>query len=140
MRRLIVMVMAVALAAVFTGCAGEPATTTTSQIIEKISPAEANTMMQGNTGMADFVILDVRTPSEFAAGHLAGAIMIDFNAGSFRAEVDKLDKNKRYLVYCRTDNRSGQAVAVMKDLGFKEVYDMTGGITAWTAAGYPTVK
>jgi rhodanese-related sulfurtransferase len=132
--------MAVALSAVFAGCSNEPTPTTTDQIIRKIPVSEANTMMQGSMGMSNFVILDVRTPSEFAAGHLAGAIMIDFNAGNFRAEVDKLDKNKRYLVYCRTDNRSGQAVALMKDLGFKEVYDMTGGITAWTAAGYPTVK
>lgn len=66
--------------------------------------------------------------------------MIDFNAGNFRTEVENLDKNKRYLVYCRTDNRSGQAVAIMKEIGFREVYDMDGGITEWQAAGYPTVK
>ncbi len=140
MRKLIIGFMVVVLAAAFAGCANEPTNTATGQIIEEISAAEAYAMVQSNVGKADFVILDVRTPSEFAAGHLAGAIMIDFNAGNFRAEVDKLDKDKRYLVYCRTSNRSGQAVAVMKDLGFKEVYDMDGGIVAWEAAGYPTVK
>jgi rhodanese-related sulfurtransferase len=97
-------------------------------------------MIQENSGKADFVILDVRTPSEFAAGHIEGAIMIDFNASNFSTEVGKLDKDKTYLVYCRTSNRSGQAVNVMKDLGFKEVYDMDGGIVAWEAAAYPTVK
>jgi rhodanese-related sulfurtransferase len=122
------------------GCSKEPTVTTANQIIKKISVAEANTLIQTYAGKADFVLLDVRTPAEFAAGHLEGAIMIDFNAGNFRAEAEKLDINKRYLVYCRTDNRSGQAVTIMKDLGFKEIYDMDGGITEWQAAGYPVVK
>ena len=123
--------MAVVLAAAFAGCAKEPSDTTSAQIIEEISAAQANTMIQANAGKTDFVILDVRTPAEFTAGHLSGAIMIDFNASNFKDEVDKLDKNKQYLVYCRTSNRSGQAVAIMKGLGFKEVYDMDGGIVAW---------
>jgi rhodanese-related sulfurtransferase len=126
--------------AVIAGCTKEPSTTTAGQIIKKITVAEANTLFQADAGKADFVILDVRTPAEFAAGHLAGAIMIDYNAGNFRSDADKLDKNKSYLVYCRTDNRSGQAVAIMKELGFKEVYDMDGGLTEWQAAGYPVVK
>jgi rhodanese-related sulfurtransferase len=122
------------------GCTKEPSTTTAGQIIKKISVAEANTLFQADAGNADFVVLDVRTPTEFAACHLAGAIMIDYNSGNFRIDADKLDKNKTYLVYCRTDNRSGQAVAIMKELGFKEVYDMDGGINEWQAAGYPVVK
>ena len=140
MRKPIIGLLVGVLAVAFAGCAGEPATTVENQIIKEISVAEAYTMIQANAGKADFVVLDVRTPSEFASGHLAGAILIDFNASNFTTEVDKLDKTKRYLVYCRTSNRSGQAVAVMKSLGFKEVYDMDGGIVAWEAAGYSTVK
>lgn len=140
MRKFIIVLVAAALAVTFAGCSNEPSTTVPGQIVKEISVAEAYAMIQENIGKVDFVILDVRTPSEFAAGHLAGAVLIDFNAGSFRTEVDKLDKNKRYLVYCRTSNRSGQAVAVMKELGFKEVYDMDGGVVAWEAAGYPVVK
>jgi rhodanese-related sulfurtransferase len=140
LRKLIVAFLTVALAASLAGCFWGPATTPDAQVIREITVAEAYAMVQANAGKADFVILDVRTPSEFAAGHLAGAIMFDSNAANFKGEVSKLDKNKRYLVYCRTSNRSGQAVAVMKDLGFKEVYDMDGGIVAWEAAGYPTVK
>ena len=140
MRKPIIGLLVGVLAVAFAGCAGEPATTVENQIIKEISVAEAYTMIQANAGKADFVVLDVRTPSEFASGHLAGAILIDFNASNFTTEVDKLDKTKRYLVYCRTSNRSGQAVAVMKSLGFKEVYDMDGGIVAWEAACYTTVK
>lgn len=140
MRKFIVVITIIALAAAFAGCSDEPPITVPVQVIKEISAAEAYAMVQQNAGKADFIILDVRTPAEFAAGHLAGAILIDFNAGSYRTEVDKLDKSKRYLVYCRTSNRSGQAVAVMKELGFKEVYDMDGGIVAWEAAGYPTVQ
>ncbi|MGI2335688.1 MAG: rhodanese-like domain-containing protein [Dehalogenimonas sp.] len=110
------------------------------QIIRNLSVAEAYTMIQDNQGKADFVILDVRTPSEFAEAHIEGAVSLDFNAGNFEAEVDKLDKDIRYLVYCRTSNRSGQAVNVMKNLGFKEVNDMDGGIVAWQSAEYPVVK
>ncbi|MEL7561708.1 rhodanese-like domain-containing protein [Dehalogenimonas sp. 4OHTPN] len=140
MRKFIVVITVIVLAAAFAGCSDEPLITVPGQVIKEISAAEAYAMVQQNAGKADFIILDVRTPAEFAAGHLAGAILIDFNAGSFRTEVENLDKSKRYLVYCRTSNRSGQAVAVMKELGFKEVYDMDGGIVAWEAAGYPTVQ
>ncbi|AKG53351.1 rhodanese-like protein [Dehalogenimonas sp. WBC-2] len=122
------------------GCANNSSTTTsTGQIIEEVTVTEAYNLIQDNSDKAAFFILDVRTPSEFASGHIEGSILIDFNASNFRTEVDKLDKSKRYLVYCRTSNRSGQAVSIMKDLGFKEVYDVDGGIVAWEAAGLPIV-
>ena len=122
------------------GCSKTPSNTIAGQIIKKISIVEAYALVQANSGKFDFVLLDVRTPSEFDDGHLSGAIMIDFGSANFKNEVGKLDKNKRYLVYCRTSHRSGLAVAEMKNLGFIEVYDMDGGIVAWQSAGYPTVK
>jgi rhodanese-related sulfurtransferase len=123
------------------GCAKDmPTETTTGLILKDISVTEAHTMVQNNLGKTDFVILDVRTPPEFADGHIEGAIMIDFNAGNFRDEAEKLDKNKRYLVYCRTGNRSGQAAKIVNELGFKEVYNMDGGFSDWVAAGYPSVR
>ncbi|APV44410.1 Rhodanese-related sulfurtransferase [Dehalogenimonas formicexedens] len=140
MKKLKVLIMTALLTATFVGCAGSPSDTAPNQTIRKISVAEAKTLIQTNAGKADFVVLDVRTPSEFSQGHLSGAINIDYNAGNFQAEVSKLDKNKRYLVYCRTSHRSGLAVDIMKDLGFKEVYDMDGGIEAWMSAGYPVVS
>lgn len=86
---------------------------------------------------ADVVVLDVRTPEEFAEGHLANAINIDFQSGNFANEISKLDKGTTYAVYCRSGNRSGQAVKVLADLGFTDLYDMDGGVIDWAAAGKP---
>ena len=72
----------------------------------------------------DAVIIDVRTPSEFAAGHLPDAQLIDFNAGELEAAIAELDPEGEYFVYCRSGNRSGQAVAIMEDAGFTNVTDL----------------
>ncbi|PID96334.1 MAG: thiosulfate sulfurtransferase [Actinomycetales bacterium] len=85
------------------------------------------------------VILDVRTPAEFAAGHLSDAVNIDVEAADFRARVGALDKSIPYAVYCRTGNRSATALAIMKQLGFTSTYHLAGGITSWTSAGRETV-
>ena len=65
----------------------------------------------------DAVILDVRTPEEYAAGHLEGAVLLDFNGGQFAAELPNLDPDAEYVVYCRSGNRAGQAVARMEKAG-----------------------
>lgn len=70
------------------------------------------------------IILDVRTPGEYAEGHLDGAKLVDFNGGQFQALLPDLDPNAEYLVYCRSGNRSGQAVAMMKERGFSNVTDL----------------
>ena len=86
------------------------------------------------------VILDVRTPEEFAEGHLDGALMIDFYLDDFTDRVADLDPDVPYLVYCRSGNRSGQAVAIMEELGFADVADVDGGIMSWLDAGLPIVS
>jgi rhodanese-related sulfurtransferase len=98
---------------------------------KKVSPKEFSEVTQ----QAGIVVLDVRTPEEFAEGHLANAINIDFQSGNFEEEISKLDKSKTYAVYCRSGNRSGQAVKDMSDLGFTNIYDMDGGIIDWVNAG-----
>jgi phage shock protein E len=85
-------------------------------------------------------VIDVRTPEEFAQGHLAGAAMIDFQSSAFAEDVAALDPSGRYLVYCRSGNRSAQAVTLMRELGFDEVYDMEGGIVAWSGADLPVER
>jgi len=85
----------------------------------------------------DFVLLDIRTPIETAGGHLPGAQFLDFYDSAFRSELQKLDRTDTYLIYCRTGNRTGQAYALMTNLGFERVYDMGGGITEWIQRGYP---
>lgn len=86
------------------------------------------------------VTLDVRTPAEFAEGYIEGARLIDFQSGNFEQEIATLDKNATYAVYCRSGNRSGQAVRVMQDAGFTNVFNMNGGVIDWANAGLPLVK
>ena len=86
------------------------------------------------------ITLDVRTPGEFAEGHVEGARLIDFQSGNFENEIAALDKNATYAVYCRSGNRSGQAVKVMHDAGFHNVYNLNGGVIDWANAGLPLVN
>jgi len=85
-------------------------------------------------------LVDVRTPGEFMSGHITGATNIDFESGTFEADIQKLDKSKIYAVYCRSGNRSGQATALMVKDGFKAVFNLNGGVIDWTGAGQALVK
>jgi len=85
------------------------------------------------------VLLDLRTPKEYRAGHLEGCRLINYHEEDFRAELDKLAKDETYFIYCRSGGRSGRTLALMKDMGFARVYDMSDGIIGWKAAGYPLV-
>ncbi|MBK6879038.1 MAG: rhodanese-like domain-containing protein [Ignavibacteria bacterium] len=87
-----------------------------------------------------YVLLDVRTSNEFNAGHLMGSLNIDFYDQNFESNIDELDKRMKYLVYCRSGNRSRQAMFLMRDLGFEEVYNLAGGIIAWHDHGHEIVK
>ncbi len=78
------------------------------------------------------VLLDVRSPEEIAEGKIEGAMELDFYNDNFEAEVKKLDKDKTYLVYCRSGNRSGQTCKLMSELGFSKLYNLDGGYTAWS--------
>ena len=84
-------------------------------------------------------LVDVRTPGEFASGHIAGATNVDFESGNFEQDIQKLDKTKTYAVYCRSGNRSGQATALMVKDGFKAVFNLDGGVINWSGAGQALV-
>jgi rhodanese-related sulfurtransferase len=85
------------------------------------------------------VVLDVRTPGEFMTGHITNAINIDVEGMQFNSEVSRLDKSKTYAVYCHSGRRSGIATAEMSKLGFKTLFNLEGGIGAWSAAGQTLV-
>ena len=84
------------------------------------------------------VILDVRTDGEYRDGHIEGAVNIPVN--ELEGRLGELEKEDETLVYCRTGNRSGTAVGILKENGYEKIFHMNKGITAWTAAGYPAVK
>ncbi|CAB4569607.1 unannotated protein [freshwater metagenome] len=87
----------------------------------------------------DVIILDVRTPEEFASGHIEGALNIDFNSGDFANEITRLNPSETYAIYCRSGNRSGQAASIMHKAGFHDVSNLNGGVIDWTNAGLPLV-
>ncbi|MEZ5216207.1 MAG: rhodanese-like domain-containing protein [Ilumatobacteraceae bacterium] len=141
----IALVAALGLGAVACGSDGAPETTgsdpaaataTTGSAVTVIGPAEGKAMIdeQGD----QLTIIDVRTPAEFADGHLADAVNLDVSGGEFEQLIAPLDHGATYVVYCRSGNRSAAAAKIMADAGFTSVFDL-GGITAWQDAGYPVV-
>ncbi len=101
--------------------------TSTEAVLQTISTQD---FAQKYTEMATngAVLLDVRTSEEFASGHYTNANNIDFYSPDFKGNLDKLDKNTQYFIYCRSGSRSGQTLQLMRGLGFTKVYDLNGGI------------
>ena len=88
----------------------------------------------------DKIVLDVRTNDEYNQGHLENAVMIDYYEPDFKQRLAKLDKAKPVFVYCAAGARSEGAAQALVDLGFKQVYDLRGGMNAWKKAKLPIVK
>ena len=108
-----------------------------NDVVQDMSPAEAQKLIIGNNNNPGFMIVDVRTPEEFNSGHLEGSINIDYNADDFDAKIGQLDKNKTFLVYCRSGHRSSKAVSLMKDKGFRSIKNLEGGISNWASENLP---
>lgn len=104
---------------------------------QSLSPEEYSKKIKS---LPNATIVDVRTPGEFSEDHLKNAINIDWKSGDFEKKIKALDKNKPVFVYCLAGGRSSNALKKMKELGFKEVYDLSGGISAWKNAKLPVVK
>ena len=105
--------------------------------VATISPQQASSVL--DSPPADLVVLDVRTPEEYAAGHIDGAVQVDFYDEDFADQLGQLDPTVPYLVYCQSGNRSGQTLTMMEQLGFASASDVDGGIVAWQNAGLPVV-
>ena len=102
-----------------------------------LAPAEFKSQLSGTS---DAVLLDVRKPEEIPEGIISGADNIDFTAPDFTNKIAGLDKNKPYFVYCKSGKRSGDAVLQMKELGFKNLYTLDGGLNNWEDQGLEIVK
>jgi thioredoxin 1 len=85
----------------------------------------------------DALVLDVRTPEEFAGGHLDKAVNVDWNGDGFDAWAKKVDKEANIFIYCLSGGRSGSAASSLRQMGFKHVLEMEGGIMKWKAASLP---
>lgn len=102
-----------------------------------LDPNSAWEMVQNNQDNLNFVILDVRTPEEYEKSHIEGSVLINYQSPDFRDEIQKLDKNKTYLVYCRSGMRGAACIDIMMETGFKKIYHIVGGIMGWENCGLP---
>ena len=89
-----------------------------------------------------YVVIDVRTPEEYAAGHINGAVNYDYYSDDFEDNLEEnlTDKSKSYIVYCRSGKRSLYSAQIMEELGYKDIINLEGGFLAWENAGKPVVK
>ncbi len=111
-----------------------PATETT---ISNVTAADAAELL--NT-RPDVIVLDIRTAKEYAQGHIENAILIDYYADDFKAQLAKLDKASTYLLHCRSGGRSGKTLPIMESLGFQKIVHLSGGFNDWKASNLPVAK
>jgi rhodanese-related sulfurtransferase len=105
-----------------------------SKEITTVTPEQFSQRL--NSGQ--YILLDIRTLDEYNTGHIKGAKQIDYyQTQQFSDYLDSLDKNAKYLIYCRTGHRSSAALKIMQEKSFTNVIDLSGGITAWTAQSLP---
>ena len=90
--------------------------------------------------LGDVVLLDIRTPAEYKSGHISGAILLDYYASDFVDRLKGLDRDKTYLIYCRSGNRSGKSLAIFEKLGFRHAYHLETGIRGWMQERFPLVQ
>jgi len=109
-----------------------------SAVLKRISLNEAKKLVE-NQKTNGLTIIDLRTPQEYQSGHMENAINIDFYK-NFKENINKLDKNKQYLIYCRSANRSRASLKIMKDLKFKNVLELDKGIKVWARNGWKLVR
>ncbi|MEN7343076.1 MAG: rhodanese-like domain-containing protein [Pseudomonadota bacterium] len=108
-----------------------------STTVRVVEPAEASAVI---TEDETIVILDIRTPAEFADAHIENAVNIDFSQSDFATKVMALDKQKTYLVYCRSGRRSTLAMETFEDAMLTQVLHLADGLNGWQAAALPVVK
>lgn len=138
-------IVGLALVGGLTGCSSSSTVATADDL-----PASVTSLTSPvRVGVADFAsvittagveVIDVRTPSEFAAGHIAGAVNIPVQSADFSERVAALDPAGTYAVYCRSGNRSQPAVAAMQAAGITGIYELASGTNGWTAEGQPLVR
>jgi rhodanese-related sulfurtransferase len=144
MKRVYILLAAFAiLALTLSACTATPAAPTpapaaTQLDVTQLGPNVDVATVNALQGRDDVVILDVREQSEYDAGHIPGVKLIPLNDVPNR--LNEIPKDKPVIVTCRSGNRSGQATDFLRQQGYTNVHNMTGGINAWQQAGYPVEK
>ena len=122
MKRTILLILGVAF--ITLGCA--------ENVAKQVDANEFEALMADD---ASVQVIDVRTPDEYAQGFIKNSTLMNFNDPSFKSQLESLNKNKAVAVYCHSGARSNQAFEMMKEMGFKKIYELQGGIVAWQDGG-----
>ena len=142
MRRAGVAAALVAATVLLGGCSGATVSATSGPTAAAVPATGASlspTDFAAAAKLPNTILLDVRTPSEFASGHITGAVNLDIQSADFAQGAATLDPAKNYAIYCHSGNRSKTAMAAMGQAGFTHLFDLAGGITAWQSSGGPVV-
>jgi phage shock protein E len=125
MKKSHVLTLLIVLVALFQSCNSNSQSST----VQNIDQAEFQKLAKDpNT-----IIIDVRTDMEVQGGYIDGTtVFIDFYSSDFKTQIAKLDKSKKYIVYCHAGGRSAEAAEIMIKKGFKHVYNLEGGFSGWT--------
>ena len=137
MSRIIHVLISIILLSVVASCGSQNVTETS---IQSVGVDAAKELVAQDESV---VVLDVRTPEEYEAGHIQGALNINIRNENFSNMVSMLDRNKTYMVHCSANvenGRTDKSLKIMDNLGFKKLLDMSGGIVAWTQRGNPVVQ
>lgn len=118
----------------FASCSSNKGTAQNTSEIKTVNVDEFEKLLKETNNKT---VLDVRTPGEFETGHIKNAININVNGEAFEAGVTQLDTNKAIYVYCLAGSRSMKAAEILQGMGFKSIYNLSGGISAWNGAGKP---
>src|SRR5688572_19502607 len=134
---LVVPIMTISLAGQEQKGSQGPAAAPGKTVVKHLDADGAAKLLKDNPKV---VVLDVRRPEEFSAGHIRGATNVNFQAADFDSRVDALDKSRPYLVHCAAGGRSTKALETLKKAGVGTVYHLDGGLQAWEKAGKPVEK
>lgn len=102
-----------------------------------ITPLETEALLKQQP---DVVVLDIRTPGEFNAGHIAGAINIDYYAANFDDRIAALDPSKTYVLHCKSGGRSDRSLPLMRASKITDLHHLEAGFDGWKAAGLRIVS
>ena len=108
--------------------------------VETITPDKAFELIERHKDGSNLVILDIRPHAEFREEHIQGAQNLDYDGHQFKKKVKQIDKDKNYIIYCRSGVRGEYFMGIMKDLGFQKVYNILGGFVGWKVSKLPLVK
>ena len=107
---------------------------------EEIEPKEVFNILEKHRDNPEFVVLDVRTPEEYEEGHIENAYLLNAKSKDFEDELGRMDKNRKYFVYCRTGRKSRKAVELMEKDGYNEAHSIVGGMDKWKLRRLPVEK